>query len=195
MKIFRVEPDVERYKGLVDNEPVSISKERFDQLSFSNGQSKIDSWKNLSLRWIIGENTELINKDTYDQDHAIPDIAYWTPGCLILSPNATEIIKPSFIDEAEFLPVGVEGEKDWTILNVLNMQDVLDKANCRYHIHSDGTVGRRIKAIALFKDKITNSKLFRISGLTSYYYTSDSPGSFKKIVESKGLTGLKFTER
>lgn len=148
----------------------------------------------MSLRWIVGANTELTNKDTYDHDHAIPDIAYWAPGSLVINPRATEILKPHFEAEAEFLPVTVEGEKGWTILNVTNMQDILDKANSRYHIYSDGTVGR-MKAAAFFRDKIENGKLFRVTGLTSYFYTSDSPGSFKEIVESKELTGLEFTKR
>jgi hypothetical protein len=77
---------------------------------------------------------------------------------------------------------------------IINMQDVLDKANCRYHIHSDRTVGRRIIRAAFFKDKINNGKLFKVTGRKIKMYTSDAQGSFKEIVESHGLTGLEFDE-
>lgn len=193
MRIFAISPDVKRYKNLVDNEPESISNERFEQIMFAGTKSKIDTWTSLSLSWIIGADTQLVNKDTYDQDHAIPDIAYWSPGCLVLNPKSTEIIKPNLMNEAEFLPVTVEGEKGWMILNVVNSQDILDKANCRYRIRSNGKVGRMIKA-AFFKDKITNGKLFKVAGRKIQIYTTDIQESFKEIVESHHLTGLKFFE-
>lgn len=195
MKIFNISPVVERYKGLVSNERKPISNERFKQILFVDGISKSNSWTHLSLRWIVGANTELVDKDTYDQDYAIPDIAYWAPGCLVINPKATEILKPNFKSEADFLPVSVEDEKGWTILNVTNMQDILDKTNCRYHVHSDGTVGKRIIKAAFFRDQITNGKLFRVTGLKPFLYTSDMPGSFKEVVESNSLTGLEFAEK
>jgi hypothetical protein len=192
MQMFAIIADVERYKQLFDIESDKMTNDRFMELAF-HGNRKSEKWTPPKLRWIVGEGIEGPEKETYDKTHAIPDIAHWYPGCLILNPKATEILKHSLSSEAEFLPALVEGEK-WTILNVINMQDVLDKANCRYHIHSDGTVGRRIVRAAFFKDKIANGKLFKVVGRKTQMFTNNEPGSFKELVERNGLTGIFFDE-
>jgi hypothetical protein len=104
-----------------------------------------------------------------------------------LSPKAAKIIKPAFYEEAEFLPAEV-GREDWKIINVTNMQDAVSKV-----IKADG-VSRWIDEIIFDPNKITNAKLFRDIAKTVRLLTSDVPGSFKKIVESNGLTGLEFDE-
>jgi hypothetical protein len=48
--------------------------------------------------------------------------------------------------------------------------------------------------MALDKSKITNAKLFRVSGKPSRIFTSNVGGSFKEIVERNALSGLLFDE-
>lgn len=192
MKIFEISFDVVHYKQLYDTTPEDVAADLLDEYLFW-GVAKPSNWKTPTLRWILGEDTNDPNKDTYDQRHKIPDIAYWGPTALVLSPRATKIIKPLFIEEAQFLPVPVEDEEGWTVLNVTNLQDILDKANCRHQIRPDGKVGRMIE-MALDVTKFTNDKLFKIKDKVTHPFTSDSPGSFKEIVEKNNLTGLEFLE-
>jgi hypothetical protein len=184
MKIFLVTPNVERYYQLCYDE--EELKERFPDL-YLEGEPKADAWKPPAVEWI----TEPPIGSRRTEAYFVPDIAY-LGGSLALNPKATGIIRTHFADEAELLPITV-GDEPWTILNVINLQDILDTANCRYKIRSDGTIGRMLK-MALDKSKITNAKLFRVAGKPSRIFTSDVAGSFKSMVEDHALKGLLFDE-
>ncbi len=191
MHIYRIHPDVERFKQLSDTEPEDMPDSRIMELVF-DGKIKADNWNPPNLEWIVGTDLEGPDRHTYDKHHKIPDITHCYPGCFVLSPKAASILMPVFEEEAEFLPVPVENE-NWVIMNVTNMQDALDKANSRYKIRSDGTVGRILEMV-LDKSKITNARLFRLIDKPAILFTDGSPGSFKEIVESNKLTGLTFDE-
>ncbi len=181
MIVYACIPDLQPYKQLLDLENIKMPKTRFDELDFQ-GTSKAENWNPPSLKWIIDDESE---------SEQIPDIAHWRVSTLVLSPKANKVLKPLFGNEAEFLPVPVENEEGWTILNVTNMQDIFDEANSRYRIRPSGEVGRLLK-MAINKTKLTNGKLFKIVDHDTYICSSDIPGSFKDAVEKNKLTGLKF---
>lgn len=184
MIIFNIIPDVDRYKQLAYDE--KEFELRYDDLKF-RGEPKSDTWSPLSVEWIEDRPSSSLHREPY----VTPDIAY-IDGDLAFNSKATSILKPFFTEEAEFLPIKVKNE-EWAILNIINIEDALDKANCRHKIRSDGTVGRMI-AIAIDKNRVENSKLFRLNMRGLKKFTSDTPGSFKEVVEKNGLTGLKFEE-
>lgn len=184
MIIYSITPDVERYQQLCYDEKEFNS--RFSELTF-NGEPKLSNWMPPHVEWIVGPPIGSERKKGYIK----PDVAYLA-GDLALNPKAISHLKPLLNNEAEFLPITVDSEQ-WAILNVTNMQDVIDKANCRYKIRPDGKVGRMLK-MALDKSKLTNGKLFRPIGRSAGIFTSDVAGSFKEIVEHHALTGLLFDE-
>ncbi len=184
MKIYSINPDVERYQQLCyDEKEFNL---RYSELTF-NGDPKSQSWKPPHVEWIEGPPVGSTRRKLYIK----PDIAYLA-GDLALNTKATNLLRPLFGAEAEFLSISVDNE-EWTLLNVTNMQDALDKANSRYKIRSDGTVGRMLE-MALDKTQITNARLFRLVGKPSKLFTDDTPDSFKEIVEGNKVTGLTFDE-
>lgn len=182
MEVFSIIPDVERFKQLHYGE--ELLESRFQELML-NGDLKSDTWEKPFAKWIEDKPSGSMRKEPY----RTPDIAY-IGGELALSPKAANILRPLFSDVAEFLPISVNGE-DWTLLNISNFQDVFDQANSQYKIRPGGKVGRLLK-MAINKTKLTDSKLFKIVGKRSGWYTDDSPASFKDIVEQHHLMGLKF---
>jgi hypothetical protein len=182
MKIYSITPDVEQYQQLCYDEKEFTA--RLSELSF-NGDAKLKNWKPPHVQWIEGPPEGSARKKGYIK----PDVAYLA-GDLALNSKAIKQLKPGLITEAEFLPITVDGE-EWAILNVINMQDVIDVANSRYKIRPDGKVGRMLK-MALDTTRLTNAKLFRPVGKPARIFTSDTPGSFKKLVEQGRLSGLLF---
>jgi hypothetical protein len=182
MEIFRIIPDVERFKQL--NFGDEQLESRFEELML-HGEPKGDAWQKPFAEWIEDRPSGSRLQGPYKT----PDIAY-IGGELALNPEAVDILKPLFSDLVEFLPVSVHGG-EWALLNVCNFQDVFNQANSQYNIRPSGKVGRLVK-MAIDKTKLTDGRLFKIIGKRSGWYTDDGPDSFKEIVERNGLSGLKF---
>ncbi len=156
---------------------------------FDTGIKKADNWIPPCIKWYEENNSNI-------EKYKDPDISLIShPGSLILSPNTANIVKTVINDVAELLPVSFNNET-WSLLNVYNVIDAVDKPNCQYKIRKNGKVGR-LKKLAFFPDKIPHAKLFKVpENPASIYFAehhfNDSENNFKNIIEKNKLFGIKF---
>ncbi|MBQ1782597.1 MAG: hypothetical protein II007_02990 [Gammaproteobacteria bacterium] len=174
MTVYVATPAVDRFWQLSLDENVlsgNLAALRF------NGSPIGTDWPILEAEWI---------EDDAEQK---PDIAHMLSGSLVLSPKAKDALKGPLSNLAEFLPINVAGEL-WSVLNVLNRLDVLDREKSKLAIRSNGSL--RVTEPVLDESKVTDGRLFKCEGLSVPILTTDGPGTLKSLVESNGLTGLAF---
>jgi len=171
--------------------PVGSQNRVGDIDDFDTGIKKTDNWMSPSVEWFDDDGRNL-------SKYKNPDISYISvPSRLIVSPHVRELIASTINDVAELLPVSF-GTKIWYLLNVYNIIDVIDKANCKYKIRKNGEVGRMLE-IAFFANKIPHAKLFTIPEKRSMiyfaeHYPDDSENNVKNIIEKNNFFGIKFVK-
>lgn len=174
MAVYVATPAVDRFWQLSLDE--NVLNENLGALRF-NGSPRGPEWPTLEADWI---------EDDAEQK---PDIAHMLSGSLVLSPRATETLRGPLGGLAEFLPVTVQGEQ-WSVLNVLNKLDVLDREKSKLSMRSNGAF--RVTDPVLDESKVIDGRLFKCEGLSVPILTTDGEGTLKSLVESNGLTGLEF---
>jgi len=158
---------------------------------FDTGIKKADCWMAPSVEWYDESDSNI-------EKYKKPDISLIShPGSLILSPYASDIVKPAISGVAELLPVSFNAEI-WSLLNVYNVVNAVDKENCQYKIRKNGKIGR-LKKLAFLSEKIPHAKLFKVpenpaSNYFAEHHQDDSENNFKKIIEKNNLFGIKFVK-
>ena len=195
MIIYELDTDEASQKRFVGTEDMSLvltgkNKHNFLDLFGCRGDKKADRWPDPppGIRWFDDDGRNL-NK------YKDPDISYVTVGGYVLSPRAAELLRPIISDVAELLPLPFQGET-WYFMNVFNHIDVVDKANSRYKIYSNGKTGYLIRP-GFFADKVPHAKLFTTPYTSpAIYYAEhrpdDNPNTFKNVIERNKLFGIKF---
>jgi len=159
--------------------------------AFNTGKKKTDEWNPPAIEWFDDDSRNL---DKYKD----PDISYiGSPSSLIVSPHAKKLITLTVNDVAKLLPIPFNNET-WYLLNVFNIINALNKANCKYKIRKNGEVGRMLD-IAFFANKIPHAKLFMVPEKRSTFYFAehhpdDSENNFKNIIEQNKLFGIEFVK-
>ena len=191
MVVYGIELDHTNQKIFVYQEDISAllaGKSEIDFKAFDcYGEKKADNWNPPAIEWFKDDGRNL---DRYKD----PDISYISmSGSLIVSPHTAKLLQPAVNDVAELLPIPVDGET-WYFLNVFNQIDAMDKANSKYKIYRDGSVGYLQKA-GFFPDKVPHAKLFTVAEDPAMIYYAEhhpdgNPNTFKNILEKNKLFGI-----
>jgi hypothetical protein len=188
MTVYKIEIENEKYKGFYADD-VDFELEVQGYLEFKCTPKGHD--------WVP---PKVYMEEMEDEDKGtqpVPDIAAFRPGSLVLSPRATEALKPILERTGELLPLPYQGET-WFILNVTECVNALDKDRTEYvKDDEDGTI-LGIRRPVFYEDRLTRSSVFKIAddNFTSIYcHSADQNTEYdlKRAVESSGLRGIKFT--
>ena len=121
------------------------------------------------------------------------------PTAFICDERARELAAGPLEMSGEFLPIKVEGEKgEFWIYNCTNCINVVDAKRSKYWKFGPGPDDRQMDIPAFHASRFGEESIFKIPedrGTLVYCLerTGDADdGEFKAVVESSGLTGLKF---
>jgi hypothetical protein len=125
------------------------------------------------------------------------DFAYYDPGCLLVGPSATQLVRPFFEKAGELLTLWFHGD-EYLVLNIVECIDALDSSKTEWLRASDGSK-TEIRRYAFDPGRFTQSSLFKIPetcrGSVLTWELDHSPeNEFKAFVEKNGLSGLLFDE-
>lgn len=141
-----------------------------------NGEPKLNQWKSPEVVWLEDEFTS--------PNDQVADLTKFMGGAIALSEKACEVLQPIVEAQAEFLPV-VRGDEQWYLLNVLNVQDLMDKALSKFKIYEDGHIGPCTHAYIQEPDD-TDNLIFLVKGYFPNIFIS---ATLKAEIERARLTG------
>ncbi|PUA27287.1 MAG: hypothetical protein B0W54_11840 [Cellvibrio sp. 79] len=141
-----------------------------------NGESKLNQWKSPNVVWVEDEFTS----SQYQEG----DFTKFSGGAIALSEKAYNVLKPVMGTQAEFLPVQNEN-KQWYLLNVLNVQNLMDTSRSKFKIYEDGHIGPCTHAYINPPDS-SNIGIFLVKG---YFPNIFIISNVKDEIEKAGLTG------
>lgn len=141
-----------------------------------NGESKLNQWKSPEVVWVEDEFTS--------PNDQVADLTKFMGGAIALSENAYQVLQPIIGAQAEFLPITRDSEQ-WYLLNVLNVQDLMDKSRSKYKIYEDGHVGPCTHAY-INDPRQTDASIFLVKG---YFPNIFINANIKTEIEKAGLTG------
>ena len=171
MKIWILDSDVDNYENVITNGTPDL-----DFLSSFDGRRKEAEWDILSVARMYG-NRDMSNTPGF------------SPHILIVDEKAYDALKDVLKNDAEFLPVELEGKRLY-ILNVIKVLDCIDYDKSEYKTFRDGKRIMRFKKYAFIESAIVGNEIFKIKDepLKRPFVTT----KFKDIVENSNLTGFKF---
>jgi hypothetical protein len=105
----------------------------------------------------------------------------------VLSARAKQLIEPVLSDRAQWLPLAFE-EKEYWLLNLLNLVDALDHERSRVSRLPDGKV-MCIDAYAFKPEMLEQQWMFKVPTAPFDVLVTER---FRSLVEEQGLTGLYF---
>lgn len=125
-----------------------------------------------------------------DETNVITDFPFHKHGILCCETKILQEIQPILGHEIEVLPIHVEGY-EYSLLNVVNVLDALDKPKCGFEHFRSGDV-KKIFRYAFKEEVLKGTYIFKTPELTvTDIYCTDA---FRDLVLSRGWTGLKFTQ-
>ncbi|MBI3896923.1 MAG: hypothetical protein HY308_01345 [Gammaproteobacteria bacterium] len=152
-----------------------------------NGYSKKD-WKPIQFMWHLKNNQKrqnLVINDFVLVIGAGTNIA--------MNKRAKKVLAPVLGDDAEYLPIKVDGEdsEHWYLLNILHrVENALSEELSTYRIRRDGSKGGLRRAVFVEKNIPDN----RIFVYPDTYINVKVKGEFlEELVNKHKLTGLHFT--
>lgn len=160
--------------GIKDKEAAFASP-----LFYFEGQHLSDSWKILDMEVHGGAGRDLL-----------PDFPFHDHGILCCKSALLEILLPLIENEIEVLRLPMENH-DYSLLNVVNVMDVLDKPKCHFELFKSGDV-KRIYKYAFREELLKDTYIFKTPELTvTDIYCTDA---FRDLVMQHNWTGLKLTQ-
>jgi hypothetical protein len=172
MKIWKLTADVNNYDSMMADD----SNYDYTEVTL-DGTSRADGWEPVKLKRMYGKGLPLSDFPHY----------YGDP---IMSEKAINVLAPIIKDSVEYLPMMFD-EKNYTMVNVIKVVNVVDYDKAVYKTFSDG---KRILAFRkyIFRicDDLLNNDIFKlVDEPRRAPFVSDR---FKKYVEDNNLTGFEF---
>jgi len=186
LKIFQVarpfDADSEEiYQSLGPAHKDSLLSLRFDGRTYS---------KNWTVQ---NSEVDIINMRLPSADFPI----YMAPGVIATSDHVLPLINESIPPETERLPLRTKSGKQYTLLNLLPLYDCVNLEESKFICFDSGKV-MRVEQYEFDKTSLPGASLFRTSvhpfGVFATEGLFNRDLEFKYIVESHGLTGLRFVE-
>lgn len=128
-----------------------------------------------------------------------PNFLHIGVGVFVCDEKVRELAAEPLEMSGEFLPIKVEGEKGkFWIYNCTNCINVVNAKASKYWKFGPGPNDRQMDRPAFFASRFGEESVFKIledraTALYCVERTGDADdGEFKAVVESSGLTGIKF---
>lgn len=183
MRVFSITPDVNRYMSVGASEEVAATQMQVMGDRWMAIGPKADIWTPCEINWLVDAGTVV---------REAPDIASFAPGEFAVRASVADLLRPTLERVMEFLPVHFDGSP-WFVLNTINIEDVMDADKTERKVLANGRPSPIFKRIALTPSLIQNGATFRVKGLGSRLYGTDTEGGLWDLVTRHGLTGLVFT--
>lgn len=182
MIVYKIFDDVKNYQSFhLDNEDfLDLLDESIGEaaaMQFSQQNIALQShWKPLKITF--RQNDESKNK--------VPDIGLWRNASMILSPKATEVLRPMLVKLGELLPLDFEG-KEYSLFN------------CMTEVAADESLSVKVEEDGFFMDveKLAFSSILSTPIFKSPFENSRNlfcTESFKAAIEGAGLSGIYLSE-
>lgn len=156
----------------IDDDGCRLLPEDLDSPPFYTGVKLADQWSEPFLRFSEGE---------------LFDVISYTPGAIVFSRFAKELLEPYIGSEVEFLPISPEG-KDLYVVNVTNVIDCLDHKSSEFRYHSDGKTIRTIRHYEFMPGMLSGVNIFKIPEAASVKILCTQ--QFKDLVEKLQIRGI-----
>lgn len=171
MGVFIIKNTLGQFRNII-----SADKDAAEVLNNAYGQSLATDWEILKFHW----DTE----DGEDKRNMFLHLG----SILVVDEQSKSIIEP-VIDNAELLPIDIDGES-WFVVNVCNKLDgALDLSKSKIESFKDGSI-KWVREF-VFNSEFSKPSLFRISELETALFASDE---FRQTVSNAPIKGLKFEE-
>ena len=184
MRVFGITPDVNRFMSVGPSEEVAATLMQTMGDRWMIIGPKADIWTSHEINWLVDAGA--VVRD-------VPDFASYAPGEFAVRASVAALLQPTLQRVMEFLPVQFGGEP-WFVLNTINIEDVLDTNKTERKVLPSGRLSPIFKRIVVQSGLIQDGAAFRVKGLGSRLYGTDSEGGIWDLVNRHGLTGLTFTE-
>ena len=163
MKILEVRCDVQNYAAIVMKEGFPV----FDGARWGSRFPK------LSARL---------------SDDPVGDFAYFTAGVVACNEHVLSLLGNKVMSEIEVLPIGLQSDQKWYLLNVVNVIDCLDEGRSEIKYFPDGKKILRIIKYSFREELVRDSFLFKIPQMvrTEVFATEN----FQALVDEHKLKGL-----
>jgi hypothetical protein len=145
-----------------------------------NGKPKLQNWKKPQLAWVDDEFSS--------SDDQVGDFTKFMGGALALSERAKAVLEPVIGNQAEFLPASGEG-RQWYLVNVINVQNVLDVERSKFKTYEDGHVGPCTHAY--ITEPVGGNEIFLVERYFPHIFISEV---VKTAIDTAGLTGALVRE-
>lgn len=181
MKVYKVECDTNRFQSLVAEDEAVWST---DTLTF-DGSPKEDGWSQVKMR-ILEPNL------------IAGDFVRVASGAFAVRDRAVETIRTVAERSGELLPLDCGRERFW-VINVVGAFDLLDHDAVEWVYGKSTGKPIRIKKYAFARSMMVERPLFKLpqtarAQILTTGAMMDPEDEFKGVVESAGLTGLRFHE-
>lgn len=178
MKVYKINLAVDDFKSLLAADDAVHGR----RLLALEGKAKADNW---------GESLEAV----FDNAEApTPDIFSCGAGNMLLWGRSLQILEPIVAPIAELLPVVWEGGNG-RLVNVVGLSDCLDLEHTTWHRDEDSGKKLFIEKHAFIPQRLPRVVPFRFQAQRFATFCADyEDGSdgFRTVVDSHGLTGVKF---
>lgn len=184
MSIYRVQPDIEKYKSfhlIDDDENFDLQVEGY--FDFKD-LPKSESWN----------GARVYLSATFDKTELpIADITKFNVSALAYSEKAVSILKDILEESGELLPFECDGKK-WWVHHITNVIDALNTEATTMELMDSGRflIGKAV----IDENKLSNTCLFKAKQRMGVILGHDvTENDYKALVESSGLTGVLFSKK
>lgn len=181
MKVYEVEPDVDRFQTFLPEERYrnSAADDFFDATPLANKWPRPEVYV-LHPKLKVGDF-----------------FGFLSPGTIVATPEAYQKVEFFFDVAGEALPLIYKG-REYALLNVLECIDIVDQERAEWLLIPEGEKAMLTK-YAFHENRFTRSSLFKVpetcrGALLTYERSGDPEEEFKAFVEHNKMTGLLFRE-